>query len=234
MQATELVRNSIRPHTRQMTQYVARRYEVYEFGVYKRARKTIAYNHPSEDEAKKGNHRRWVENVSDGLRFVGEAHEIASLRNTGYYCDSFQDEVAKGGVWQLPGHDGNPLFVAGVIDPCRADCAWIDFDTTTEKRDAAYWADSMAERYAEDEREYQAKSRAEERIEEIGEEIQSAMAEFKALACEIRANCKQLGKMAEVRKLIRRELARVRRETRGLRRERAKLRDNFWCVFGNY
>ena len=228
MTSTDFIQHSTRPHTRQMAAYVAKRYRVESYGVYPRTPKTIQYNPRSEEETKRGNHRRWVENASAGLRFVDHAHVIVKLRHTGWFCDSSQDQVAKGGVWQLPGHDGKPLYVAGVIDPNNDDCAWIDFDTTDDQRTAAHWADSMAERYAEEEREYEAKSRAEERIEEIGAEIASAMDGFKALAREIRANCKALGAMNEIGKLIRRELRNVRRQTAKLRRERAKLRDNYW------
>ena len=115
MTSTEFIQQSTRPHTRQFAEYVAKRYRVESYGVYLRKPRSIEYNPRSEEEGKKGNHRRWVENATAGLRFVGEAHVIAKLRHTGWFCDSSQDEVAKGGVWQLPGHAGKPLFVAGVI-----------------------------------------------------------------------------------------------------------------------
>lgn len=60
---------------------------------------------------------RWIEKpAACGLRFVGYAHKIADLRHTGWYVDNDQHETVRGVVFQLPGRNGKPLFVAGYED----------------------------------------------------------------------------------------------------------------------
>lgn len=99
----------------------------------------------------------WVERPADiGLRFVGYADKIVSLRHTGWYTDpEGERETLRGVVYQLPGRNGKPLFVAGHdnTDNGAADSggpALIDFGTLYEgegtelvkPRDgwSAYWA----------------------------------------------------------------------------------------------
>ncbi|TPN04494.1 hypothetical protein [Mesorhizobium sp. B2-1-2] len=117
-----------------------------------------------------------------GLRHVGNVEaESHGGRNTwsnrdscGWYSDNDQSETIFGVVYQLPGRDGKARFVAGYASAGDCDGApTLDFGTIYSEnmrgdfynesaqdleaaRDAARAADSMAQRAAEDEREYQA------------------------------------------------------------------------------
>jgi len=116
---------------------------------------------------------RWVENVeSVGLRFVCYADkELSYLRHEGYFADHYQDQVIRGAVWQLPARDGCETYVYGWKDPNNEGAACIDFERTDDKTSAAKWADSMAEREAEKQREFYAKDAAAQDIENFREAI---------------------------------------------------------------
>ena len=127
--------------------------------------KQIIYNPANE----KG--ERWVENVSKGLRFVGYANEVCKgIGHTGWYTNEFQDETIRGVVYRM----SNGKLVCGVSDPCNEDCAFIDFSYSFDSDDensAAHYADSFAERYAENERDYNSASTARHNFEEAKVEI---------------------------------------------------------------
>lgn len=128
------------------------------------ARRAIVYNRPLADKPRE----RWVENAAPSLRFVGYADELnPAIKHKGRYLrsDDYGGEVARGVVYQLPSRQGLVLFAYGVADPCNENCALLDFDLETApandvdaidyaKRGAASYADSVAERYAETEREW--------------------------------------------------------------------------------
>jgi hypothetical protein len=140
--------------------------------------------------------------------------------------DDCQDEIAVGGVWQLPAHDDaeqRETYVYGVIDPNNDDCAWIDFDTSGTKLDAARCADSMAERFAEEAREDAAKDRAEQRAAEIKEEIADIVQGVRDLARELRAGCDKLTGMEKVRAVLRQSIVDARKDVAKLRRELIEL-----------
>lgn len=102
----------------------------------------------------------------DGWRDIGDSGDIIRLRYTGWYADAHESEIYRGHVWQLPARDGTPRYVAGYVedqggdDGTRAggyvvlECdrgALVMYD---EKEDAARAGDALAERMAEDAREY--------------------------------------------------------------------------------
>lgn len=139
---------------------------------------------------------RWVENASRGLRIVGAAHEIAAaegrrraIDHTGWHLDPWGDgELAVGYVLQIPGADRMPRYVPAIADSWNKDAFIVDFhDMHDDKMEAARDADSMAERYAEAEREYQTLEAAKLRAEEAREEIAAARKAHSALAAELRA-----------------------------------------------
>jgi len=131
-------------------------------------------------------------------------------------------------VFQLPGRDGKPCYIPANSDPYN-DAAVLDFHLVTDElRDACTWAQSMAERYAEDCREWEAKQSAETRIEEIDSEVNGLRDSLRAICREIRGKCEQLAGMEQVKAMVRREVKRVRQEIRGLRREQEGLRENYW------
>lgn len=207
------------PHTKQMADYLSRRWSAHSYDWFRRS-KGIEYNRPWTPENRKGERYRWIEHPSDGLRFVGKAHEI-----------NFQDETVCGEVYQMPSRDGQERYIPAVSDP-NSDGAILSFpDATDDLLQAIRKADSMAEWYAEDEREYQAKDAAERRIEEIGEEIKTARETFKALAKELRANCDRISGMEELRKLVRREYRRMRVECRKLTAEKTKIETEGFCYY---
>ena len=137
---------------------------------YGRAGHAVAYN---PEFAAYGERRlRWIENATDGLRFVGYANELARLDHTGWYLDDYCGETVRGAVWQLPGRHGAPLYVAGYADPWNDNAACISFDALSDdKATAAQWADAIAERMAEAERDYQRAASAGFEFGELAEDI---------------------------------------------------------------
>ena len=130
---------------------------------------------------------RWIENASRGLRVVGASHEILPRSrdsHTGWYLDPLGDgETVCGTVLQLPSRDGSPCYMPAVSDPYNADCYVCNFHNLTgDKEDAARWADSMAEHYAERERDFQTRESAKLAAEEAREEALEARQEAHRLA----------------------------------------------------
>jgi hypothetical protein len=242
------------PHTEVMSKYLSRRWYATSYGWYKRS-KEIEYNQewtPHVDNTvpryRLDDRRfRWVEYPANGLRFIGKAHEIRGsgdgnipyfdrslVEHHGWYTDSFQDETVCGEVYQLPARNGVSQYVPAIEDKDN-DGAILDFHSITDDmKDAVRWSDSMAERFAEDEREYQLRTRAEERIEEIKEEVSKSRAEFKALARELRANCDKVTGMTELQKLVRRAYKSMRRECRKLLAESRRLADDYHAIHPDY
>lgn len=207
------------PRTQTLEEYIARKYGAYGF----RKGKPIAYNPEFTAEGTRDRYR-WVENVSDGLRFVDVSDKIIRLNHTGWYSDNFQDETIHGEVYQLPAHEGKPQYVPAVSDPNNDNCACLDFSSVTDdKEDAARWADSMAEQWAEREREYQAKEDQKQRLEDIEDEIKTLYADFRRISREIRANCDKVRGIAVVRELVRNEWTRTKAAIHKLRAERERI-----------
>jgi hypothetical protein len=218
----------------------------------------IAYNreydpHESATSRCHSKRFRWVEHPGAGLRFVGKVHEIRGfgegnqpyfhrplIDHTGWFMDSYHDSLAWGVVYQLPASKaGESRYVPGICDTNNDtdgnDGAILDFHSiTSDLTDAIRWADSMAERYAEDEREYQIRESARVRIEECAKEIQAEYAGFRTLCQELRANCDAVKGLAEVRKVIRREFQRIKSTIRKLRKEIRKLRDDPYAIDPHY
>jgi hypothetical protein len=118
------------------------------------------------------------------FRFVGFADEIAKsdyryacgIRHKGWHTDDFCEETLRGCVFRLSHGRGfligyqesaNDGFVVSLesIFPAGKE------DNEQEKRDAAYAADSFAERAAEKEREYQEASNARFEYDELENEL---------------------------------------------------------------
>jgi hypothetical protein len=143
----------------------------------KKQKPGIVYGPEYRPDYAKYKRLRWCENVSDGLRLVGLAHEVAKREgmrfdHTGWYMDEFHDgELAVGVIYQLPARGGVPQYVFGMADPYNHDCALLNFHYITDDLlDAIRYSDSMAERYAEAEREYQEQERARVEAEEREEQ----------------------------------------------------------------
>lgn len=129
---------------------------------------------------------RWIESPGQaGLRFVAWSDKILGRDYSGYFLDrEFQEEVARGCVYQLPSRGGRPVYVeavrlgtesrkSGWQEQCGVEGAAIVYLNCTHIgepggdehagtdsaesacRDAAHGADREAELMAEAENEYQ-------------------------------------------------------------------------------
>ncbi len=146
---------------------------------------------------------RWIESTADaGLRFVAWADELASLRHTGWHCDDEGRETLRGGVWQLPGKAGEARLVYGYAEfegrgemnegsaaVCVSDVVRVpmrgefgNLDETDGARDAARWADGLAEDAAEDRRDYSEAYEAGRRAAELDAEALELRTRARALA----------------------------------------------------
>lgn len=117
-------------------------------------------------------HCRWIEDPERvGLRLVGYADELhGGIEHRGWYTDDDgHDETARGIVYQLPGRNGRARYVAGYADPYNDGPALLAFgadivegerlesswdDDHDARHQIASYADSMAERMAEEARDY--------------------------------------------------------------------------------
>lgn len=151
---------------------------------------------------------RWIENTeAAGLRFVAWADELAGLRHTGWHCDDEGRETLRGGVWQTPGKAGAARLLYGYaefegrgeMNPgsaalCVSDVVTVpmrgefgNLDETEGARDAARWADGLAESTAEDRRDYNAAYQAGREAAEADAAAIAARAELLPLLGELRA-----------------------------------------------
>lgn len=128
---------------------------------------------------------RFVERPTEnGFRFVGFCDDLThAIAHTGWFCDEFQDSKFRGAVYQMATRDGKWLFVPAYVndwnDGVLMDFGNIQTESVYETSDhtdssaansAAHCADSLAERAAEKERDYQIEER--ERLE--AEELEAA------------------------------------------------------------
>lgn len=125
-----------------------------------------------------------------GLREYKFSDEILDLRHTGWFRDSSQDSTYRGQVWRLPARDGAERFIAGYMDS-DGGLAIIEPEAFDCERDAARRADHMAERDAQEEREYderwQEASRANDAREEARDALKLARSKARGMIKAIRA-----------------------------------------------
>ena len=151
-----------------------------------------------------GKRARWIEDTERaGLMHEGHADEIdRSIDHRGWYCgdDNLTGEIARGAVYSVNAGKRGRVYLYAVDDPCNpgaALMAWqgmqtikqpgdfaqrhrdAEHDEEQAKRDAASWADSIAARYAEREREYYA-------AWQLGREQADATQDAKTLAGNLR------------------------------------------------
>lgn len=163
------------------------------------------------------NGKRWCEDpAAIGLRYHGDAQQIAGLRHSGWFVDCYQDETTRGVVYRLP----HGRFLAAHTDPHNDGPVCIDLDVTDCEVTAAGWADQMAERYADESREHDAAYRS-------GREAKEAASDATAAARTYVESVRQLRDVIAARHIIGRAV--VRRVLRDVRRDCAALieaRDN--------
>jgi len=180
--------------------------------------------------------RRFFEDAeAAGLRFAGWADESLRLRHTGWYADNYQEETFRGAIFRLPSKRGQERFVAGygesmgggfVLDLSEV---WDD-----DLIGAAQEADRLAERAAEDAREFAAKEAANMRIENIAEELKNIRAEIMALCRSIREACPGIEKHKPIRSALRSALQSLLRNRASLIVERDRLEGDYWSVIVNW
>jgi hypothetical protein len=196
-----------------------------------------------------GDNYAWIENTeSAGLRFVGYCDEICqSIRHTGWWTDEYGDrETLRGAVWQLPARRSVARYIAGYEDPDNEGAAYVDLDIVSfapaislsrrgdhanesAKRDAALRADSIAERIAESEREYNAAWQAGSRWSDLGDEIAKEREFLLALLVESRAERHATRETAtpHICEAIRATVRRAVSHIGEMRKERAELFDQY-------
>ena len=180
--------------------------------------------------------RRFYENAEQaGLRFVGWADESLRLRHTGWYSDNYAEETFRGAIFHLPSKRGQERFVAGYGESMN-DGFVLDLSEVwnDDLIGAAREADRLAERAAEDAREYEAKESAKLRIEDIAEELKSIRSQILDLCRSIRKACPDIGQQKPIRSALRSALQTLLRTRASLVAERERLQDNHWNVFPNW
>lgn len=165
------------------------------------------------------------------LRFVGWADQLMTLRHTGWYADTHNEETFRGAIFRLPAERGQERFVAGygesmtggfVLDLSEV---WND-----DLIGAAREADRLAEGAAEDAREYEAREAAERRIEEIAEELKQVRANILALCGSIREACPGIAPYQPIRSALRGTLQAHLHHRVELIAERDRLREDAWQI----
>lgn len=191
-------------------------------------------------------HMRWIESPrAAGLRFVGYADKLAKLDGTGWYLDDYQDETARGVVYQMAARNGRAQFVAGYEDSCngKADrdgpaCISFDdihdgdmrdssWDDDSGAKEAAYSADHIASRMAEEERDYRRASAAGLRYRDLGEEVARIRSRALALIGEIKSHKGAVCDAPAIVAALRDKLERMLDDIREAREERNRLLDDY-------
>lgn len=196
-----------------------------------------------------GRNMRWFEATETaGLRLVGLAHEVSpagyaysrnAVEHTGWYLsdDNWTGKTVAGVVYQLPGKNGRARYLAGYADPWNdgAACLSIEviegdardssWDSDDGLRDAAREADSIAERMAEKERDYQRAWRAGRDCEDKRDEVIHIRRELLAALAERdkTLETKTPNLCAMLRRIVESRLDQIRE----LREEIERLKDEF-------
>ncbi|MBF0250382.1 MAG: hypothetical protein HQL35_07130 [Alphaproteobacteria bacterium] len=212
---------------------MVKRYPHYggKVGVYRQGFHPLAFRHwpvDANDRARAA--RRFFGSATDaGLRFEAWVDDVLRLRHTGWYADEFQDETFRGAVFRLPaGRKGRERFVAGYGESLSEGFV-LDL---TEVWDgdfigAAHEADRLAERSAEDAREWQARESARLRLEDIAGELTTVRKDILDLCRSIRAACPALSDQKPIRAALRGALQNHLCHRLGLREERDRLQAEY-------
>ena len=167
---------------------------------------------------------RWSETPETWSDLKGRADEILSLRHSGWYVDSSQDEAQFGIVREVKTAKG-PRYLACVSDPfngdkkgngpCRIEChedgspMWYACE-----QEAARNADGAAEASAEEMREHDERWQERQTAEEEAEEAVGTIKTARKEARELIAGIRQSTLAPSLCQRMRREVARLREESR--------------------
>jgi len=110
---------------------------------------------------------RWIEKPESHFRFKGATSELARAEGwrarewdtQGYYMDTFEHEYTRPVVYQLSAKDGAPRYIAGGHDAFNGSkdgrgAAYLALEVFGDLIAAANAAQTIAERYAQEAREY--------------------------------------------------------------------------------
>lgn len=158
------------------------------------------------------------------LRFTGDAHKIITLRHTGWYADNDQNDLYIGQVYQLPARNGEEQYVPALRHSGYGTGTLFLGEITSEKGDAARWADQNAEKAAEESREFDAKYSAEQQIAEARAEIHRINKEVLPALKDIKGHKFSVPVCSMIRAGILEHLA----DRRNAFNQIKKLEDDFW------
>ena len=175
---------------------------------------------------------RWVENAGRIMRKVGFADDIINLRHKGWYADDNCDETIRGVVYQLPTRNGKLQFAYGYADPINDGAACLSFDLIDDKDTAAHWADGIAEREAEEQRDYNTAWQAGRQYDDLGDNVKAMRAECLDLIGEAKGLRDTLCATTAVKQTIVQRIASYVRDIRSARRKRAELIEAFGAQAG--
>ncbi len=177
---------------------------------------------------------RWIEDPSAiGLRKVGYADELGlrSIRHQGWYTSEDCSETMRGIVYQWPARDRIEQYVYGYEDPNgngpNGTAAALCFDVTDDKDDAARWADGIAERAADEEREYNAAWQARQEYDELGDSVKETRQSLLRLIRELKAKRTSLCDVSEMVVVMHNAIVRKLDDIREAREKRNELENGF-------
>lgn len=192
---------------------------------------------------------RWVEGVHSGLGNIriacANATKEVSRDAAGYFTDNDCGDATQGAVLQLPSRGGTLLLVPAATDPWNRGMYLADFGNVQREdvpafdgwerdaferamRDAMRAADSLAERYAEDCRDDDARQRAEMDIADARETITDCRLRLRALAAELRTVNLPAAICAELRTGVQR----IRAESHAAWQTIRERQANYWSAVG--
>lgn len=170
----------------------------------------------------------WFEKPADYMRMVGFADDIAEIGHRGWFTDDDGDrETMRGVVYQLPTRKGKLQFLYGYADPNNEGAACLSLDIADDKKDAARWADRVAESAAEQERDYQRAWRAGRDYDELGDKVAEVRQACLSLIMEAKAACERLADFNTIKLTIRAQVESYVKTIRKAREKREKLKREY-------
>lgn len=110
------------------------------------------------------------------MQLEGFSDDVARLDHSGWYADNFQYELVKGAVMSIrtsgrTDTDSGHFTYFPAISYTKSDCDAVFLIPFDDKREAALYADQLAEEYAEKAREMHAEFQAEQQIEDLKSQL---------------------------------------------------------------
>lgn len=186
---------------------------------------------PSEIVNNKELENRWYDSIeSIPGEYLGYSDSIASrINHSGWLCDFFQDSKARGFVVRIRGKQDH-IFLS---------CIELDYGVQLNtyshdsKLDAALYADQLAESYAENARESNAKFQAEIEIEELISELHQLNRKTLAVIKELKSGFK-VGQYIAICKLIHSHIEKTCERRTEIFERITALKYDFWLSVEGY